>query len=177
MGNREDLLEGAKRCLVERGWANTTVRDIAAAAGVSHAAIGYHFGSRERLLVQALLEELDELDSRMAPDGQPATAVDRWQAVLESFSTDKALWTSHLEAIVQAQRNDELRARLAEGQQRARAEMGGSVALAVVLGMMVQSLIDPDSTPTAAEAVAELRELAGPSARAAASVERVAKHT
>ncbi|MGB3519928.1 MAG: TetR family transcriptional regulator, partial [Mycobacterium sp.] len=113
------------------------------------------------LLVQALFEELDELDARMSPDGQSATAVERWQAVLESFTTDKALWTSHLEAIVQAQRNDELRARLAEGQQRARTEMGGSVALAVVLGMMIQSLIDPDSAPTAEQAVAELRELAG----------------
>lgn len=161
MGNREDLLEGAKRCLVERGWANTTVRDIAAAAGVSHAAIGYHFGSRERLLVQALFEELDELDTRMAPDRRSETAVEQWRPVIESFTTDKALWTSHLEAIAQAQRNDELRARLAEGQQRARAEMGGSVALAVALGLMIQSLIDPDSAPTAAQAVAELRALTG----------------
>jgi len=159
MGNREDLLAGAKRCLVERGWANTTVRDIAAAAGVSHAAIGYHFGSRERLLVQALLEELDELDTRMAPDGQPATAVDQWQAMLESFTTDKALWTSHLEAIVQAQRNDELRARLAEGQQRARTELGGAVPLAVILGLMIQSLIDPGSAPSAGDVVAELGAL------------------
>ncbi|MGV0626939.1 TetR/AcrR family transcriptional regulator [Mycolicibacter minnesotensis] len=166
MGNREDLLEGAKRCLVERGWANTTVRDIAAAAGVSHAAIGYHFGSRERLLVQALLEELDELDARMAPDGEPLAAADRWRAVVESFTTDKSLWTSHLEAIAHAQRNDELRARLAEGQRRARAEMGGSVALAMVLGLMIQSLIDPDSAPTAAEAIDELRELANESRRA-----------
>ncbi len=160
MGNREDLLDGAKRCLVERGWANTTVRDIAAAAGVSHAAIGYHFGSRERLLVQALLEELDELDARLTSDGQAATALDRWRPVIESFTTDKALWTSHLEAIAQAQRNDELRARLAEGQQRARAEMGGSVALAIVLGLMIQSLIDPESAPTAPQAIAELRQLA-----------------
>ncbi|OBY30929.1 TetR/AcrR family transcriptional regulator [Mycolicibacter kumamotonensis] len=160
MGNREDLLDGAKRCLVQRGWSNTTVRDIAAAAGVSHAAIGYHFGSRERLLVQALLEELDELDARLTPDGRSATALDRWRPVIESFVTDKALWTSHLEAIAQAQRNDELRARLAEGQQRARTEMGGSIALAIVLGLMIQSLIDPQSAPSAAEALAELRELA-----------------
>jgi len=160
MGNREDLLEGAKRCLVERGWANTTVRDIAAAAGVSHAAIGYHFGSRERLLVQALLEELDELDTRMAPDRQSAAAVDQWRPVIESFITDKALWTSHLEAIAQAQRNDELRARLAEGQRRARDELGGPVALAIVLGLMIQSLIDPESAPTATQAVAEIHALA-----------------
>ena len=164
MGNREDLLQGAKSCLVERGWANTTVRDIAAAAGVSHAAIGYHFGSRERLLVQALLEELDELDARLSPDGAPAAAVDQWRAMLESFTTDKALWTSHLEAIVQAGRNDELRARLAEGQQRARTELGGPVALAVVLGLMIQSLIDPDSAPGAGEVMAELRTLASHSA-------------
>jgi hypothetical protein len=111
----------------------------------------------------------------MSADGQPASAVDRWQAVLESFTTDKALWTSHLEAIVQAQRNDELRARLAEGQHRARSEMGGSVALAVVLGMMLQSLIDPDSAPTATEAVAELRALGGDGGRAAVA-EHVTKN-
>ena len=40
-----------------------------------------------RLLVQALFEELDELDARMSPEGQPAaTAVERWQAVLDSFT-------------------------------------------------------------------------------------------
>lgn len=159
MGNREDLLDGAKECLVQRGWANTTVRDIAAYSGVSHAAIGYHFGSRERLLVQALLEELDELDTRMAPGEVSVAPIERWRAVIESFTSDKSLWTSHLEAIAQAQRNDELRARLAEGQKRARTEMGGSVALAVVLGLMIQSLIDPDSAPSAGDVVAELREL------------------
>ena len=54
MGNREELLRGAKQSLVENGWGRSTVRAIADAAGVSHAAIGYHFGSREALLTQAL---------------------------------------------------------------------------------------------------------------------------
>ncbi len=57
MGNRDDLLDGAVRCLRDKGWARSTVRDIAAAAGVSHAAIGYHFGSREALLT-AFLDRL-----------------------------------------------------------------------------------------------------------------------
>lgn len=160
MGNREDLLRGAKQCLVERGWSNTTVRDIAASAGVSHAAIGYHFGSRERLLVEALVEELDELDARIAPDGQSPSPADRWTALIDSFRTDKALWISQLEAIVAAQRNDELRTRLAQGQERARAEMGGSIPLAVLIGLMVQSLIDPDGAPSSAQAIAEMRALA-----------------
>ena len=160
MGNREDLLRGAKECLVDRGWSNTTVRDIATSAGVSHAAIGYHFGSRERLLVEALMEELDELDVRMATDGQSVAPADRWRALIDSFATDKALWISQLEAIVAAQRNDELRTRLADGQRRARADMGGSIPLAILIGLMVQSLIDPDGAPSAAEAVAEMRALA-----------------
>ena len=33
MGNREDLLAAAKRCLYEKGYAHTTARDIAAASG------------------------------------------------------------------------------------------------------------------------------------------------
>lgn len=56
MGNREDLLAGARKCILERGYANTTARDIANTAGVSLAAIGYHFGSKERLLTEALTE-------------------------------------------------------------------------------------------------------------------------
>ena len=35
MGNREDLLAGAQRCLYEKGYARTTARDIASASGVS----------------------------------------------------------------------------------------------------------------------------------------------
>ena len=58
MGNREDLLAGARRVIVERGVANVTARDIAQAAGVSLAAIGYHFGSKEQLVTEALLDTL-----------------------------------------------------------------------------------------------------------------------
>src|SRR5262249_60393129 len=54
MGNREALLAGAKRCLIEKGYARTTARDIAAASGGSLAAIGYHFGSKDALMNQAL---------------------------------------------------------------------------------------------------------------------------
>ena len=33
MGNREDLLAGAKKCLYEKGYARTTARDIAPRPG------------------------------------------------------------------------------------------------------------------------------------------------
>ena len=60
MGNREALLAGAKRCLIEKGYARTTARDIAAASGVSLAAIGYHFGSKDALMNQAIYEFVGE---------------------------------------------------------------------------------------------------------------------
>ncbi|GAA1582016.1 TetR/AcrR family transcriptional regulator [Actinoplanes couchii] len=66
MGNREDLLDAAKRCLYDKGYARTTARDVAAAAGVSLAAIGYHFGTKELLLNAALRQALEEWGDDLA---------------------------------------------------------------------------------------------------------------
>ncbi|MGH3839469.1 MAG: TetR family transcriptional regulator, partial [Pseudonocardiaceae bacterium] len=41
MGHREALLDGARRCLLERGYARTTARDLVAASGTNLASIGY----------------------------------------------------------------------------------------------------------------------------------------
>ena len=60
MGNREELMQAAKRCLNERGYSQTSARDIASEAGVSTAAIGYHYGTKDALLMEALLEALAE---------------------------------------------------------------------------------------------------------------------
>ena len=54
MGHREALLDGARRCLLERGYARTTARDLVAASGTNLASIGYHFGSKEALLNGAM---------------------------------------------------------------------------------------------------------------------------
>ncbi|KIZ16500.1 TetR/AcrR family transcriptional regulator [Streptomyces natalensis] len=160
MGNREDLLAGAKRCLIERGWGRTTVRDIAAAAGVSHAAIGYHFGSRDALLTQALVEAVDELGEELAGQSPGDRTEDRWEALIDSFTTHRALWVAQLEAAVQAQHSPEVRERLADGQRQGREGLGGSVPLALLSGLMLQWLVDPEHAPSAADVIAELRSLA-----------------
>ena len=46
MGHKEDLLEGAKKCLVEIGYARTTARDTLASAPTLPS-IGYHYGLKE----------------------------------------------------------------------------------------------------------------------------------
>ncbi len=159
MGNREDLLAGAKQCLIERGWAHTTVRDIAAAAGVNHAAIGYHFGSREALLTQALMAAMDELGDEMASRLGDVEPDQRWQALIDTFTTHRPLWVAQLEAIAVAERNEEVREHLAAGQREARDGLGGAVPNAILVGLMVQWLVDPATAPSGADVVAEIRAL------------------
>ncbi|UOZ10702.1 TetR/AcrR family transcriptional regulator [Amycolatopsis sp. WQ 127309] len=159
MGNREDLLAGAKQCLVERGWARTTVRDIAAAAGVNHAAIGYHFGSRDALLTQALVEAVDELGVELAGRATADTPEQGWQVLIDTFTTHRALWVAQVEALVQAERSPEVREHLARGQQKGRGALGGSVPLALMTGLMLQWLADPERAPSGEDVVAELRSL------------------
>lgn len=53
---RQQILDASLRLFSERGFARTTVRDIARQAGITDAAIYYHFGSKRELL-DALVEE------------------------------------------------------------------------------------------------------------------------
>ena len=135
------------------------MRDIAAAAGVNHAAIGYHFGSREALLTQAVMAAMDELGDEMASRLADAEPEHRWQALIDTFTTHRTLLVAQLEAVVQAEHNEEFRAHLATGQREARDGLGGSVLNAILTGLMLQSLVDPDTAPSGAEVVAELRDL------------------
>ncbi|MEU9790703.1 TetR/AcrR family transcriptional regulator [Streptomyces sparsogenes] len=190
MGNREDLLAGARRCLEEKGWARTSVRDISAAAGgVSMAAIGYHFGSREALLTAALIEAIDDWATRLGralssfgePGGTPGERYEAmWAAIIESFETDRTLWTASVEALVQAEHSQDLRHYLAGGQAQGRRGLAavmcgrseeevddvtvrtlGATQMALFTGVMTQWLTDPGSAPTASEIVSGVRALAG----------------
>src|SRR3972149_6282296 len=60
---RQQILDASLRLFSERGFARTTVRDIARQAGITDAAIYYHFESKRELL-EALVEERGSLTSR-----------------------------------------------------------------------------------------------------------------
>lgn len=53
---RGELIEAAIRTIAERGYDQTTIRDIAQAAGTAPGSIHYHFASREELLQEALVD-------------------------------------------------------------------------------------------------------------------------
>jgi len=52
--SRQQVLEAAMRALAERGYARTSVSDIASAAGMSKGAVHYHFESKDDLIAQVL---------------------------------------------------------------------------------------------------------------------------
>jgi AcrR family transcriptional regulator len=188
MGNREDLIAGAKRCLLEKGYAATTARDIAAASGVSLAAIGYHFGSKDALMNQAVYDSVgdwaDELQRVMLADAGPQTGPrQRFELAarqtLESFSGPaRGLWASQLELLSLGQRNEELRQFLASvqvfaGQGLAELFLGidpetepeasrlaGPVMHAMFIGLLAKWYLDPEQAPTATEFRAGLQVIA-----------------
>jgi AcrR family transcriptional regulator len=186
MGNREDLLAAAKRCLYQKGYARTTARDIAAAAGTSLAAIGYHFRSTEALLNAAMLEALgewgDELGRALAAEVDPAAdPLERFEAIwsrgIQAFERLRPVLVASVEAVAQAEHVPEVRAQLAAGLDEGRLGLAalfqdlhpeqdgrqawqvGSLYQALVSGIVVQWLVDPQHAPTGRDLTDALRAI------------------
>ncbi|WP_371780490.1 TetR/AcrR family transcriptional regulator [Streptosporangium subroseum] len=189
MGNREDLLAGAKRCLYEKGYVRTTARDIATASGVSLAAIGYHYRSKDALmnaaLYQALQEWGDEIERAFTTEGVAgATPAERfaatWDRVIESFITHRPLWVTQFEIIAQIDHLPEVRELLAAGVDAARVGLAelfqnilatgegkeeersavGAFYQMMLTGVLGQWLIAPDRAPSGRDLVVALRAVA-----------------
>ncbi|MEU3351505.1 TetR/AcrR family transcriptional regulator [Streptomyces sp. NPDC037389] len=123
MGHREDLLEGAKRCLLEKGWVRTTARDIVAASGANLASIGYHYGSKDALMMEAFLKVTEDwgeklTDTLAAAVGAAASREERLAAVIDgivaNFPEDERFWAAQLEVMGQLGNHPELKKRFAE---------------------------------------------------------------
>ncbi|WP_407549783.1 TetR/AcrR family transcriptional regulator [Streptomyces sp. Pv4-95] len=189
MGHREDLLEGAKRCLVEKGYARTTARDIVAASGANLASIGYHYGSKDALMRKALIASVEEwgagvaeastLDAVAAPDAEPLerfAAV--WDQILRHIATEREFIASQVEVLGLLPRDEGLRAAIGEARPEGgeglvavfegvpdtevdaeAAQVVGSFYQALLTGLMVQSLLTPDAMPTGRDLADALRRI------------------
>lgn len=185
MSQREDLLAGAKKCLVEKGYSKTTARDIAAASGAHLASIGYHFGSKDNLMNTALIEVADEwgdVFEEAVTKAGPETVRDRARLLLttlfESLPEHRNLMAASVQAFVQAQFDEGMRHVLAGGIAEGRRGLSalilgvpheevapetvaglGSTVYNLVIGYIIQYLVDPDSLPTVDQAMDGLRSL------------------
>lgn len=133
MGHREDLLIGAKRCLIEIGYGRTTTRDIVEASGANLASIGYHYGSKAALLNEALLDALADSgeefrktvqDIAMSEDASPVARFEEvWGRIIETYSSRRRLWLASFEVFAQVDRVPELREAVAIGLEQGREAM------------------------------------------------------
>jgi AcrR family transcriptional regulator len=88
-GTRAAILRAARDRLVEVGYANLNVRDIAREAGVNHALIGYHFHGKQQLVLAVLDEANRQLLERQARMYQGTTSTSQqWQQACDFYEED-----------------------------------------------------------------------------------------
>src|SRR5215216_6263252 len=186
MGHRERLIAGAKRCLYEIGYGRTTARDLVEASGTNLGSIGYHFGSKEALLDAAMMEAVGEwsreleriLQADVEEEAGPEERFESmWTRVIESFEAHRPALIASFEAFVRAEHAPELREQIAAGQEDTRSWLAvlfgnltgaadeataravGSFHLALLNGLMVQWLVDPELAPSGREMAGALRTI------------------
>ena len=187
--HREQILEGAIECVQTRGVADTTTRDIAAASGASLASIPYHFGSKDALMDQALLQAIRRYSEHVrrqafAGDAPPLqTLAKSLIATVDSFPEARPLLISLMEAHVKAIHSEVLRERVAASRrvavERIAAGVSGGLGLegelseaqthavsvlilALVDGLMLGWLVDSDAIPNGQELLDAVVACIGP---------------
>ncbi|MEU4240344.1 TetR/AcrR family transcriptional regulator [Actinoplanes sp. NPDC026619] len=188
MGHKEDLLAGAKKALLEKGYARTKARDIVAISGTNLGSIGYHYGSTEALMTTAMISAMEDWGDAVftaltgpSLDGEDSM-VGFWRRIIRSITEYRALWLASVEVLIQAEHSPQLREQLADGIEQGRRGMAalltgtpedqltgetvrtiGSMQMALMSGVLTQWLADPATAPTAEEIVAGIRALSTPS--------------
>src|ERR1700677_4155825 len=92
--HRARLLAAALTLLRERSYGNITARDLVAASGTNLGSIGYHFGSKEALLNEAIGIALEDWAQAIgdairvdAGGGLPALMAGSMRAVLDEHES------------------------------------------------------------------------------------------
>ncbi len=175
--HRTRLLQAARELLREREYGNISARDLVAASDTNLGSIGYHFGSKEALLNEAIglafedwAQAIGEAISSEAQAGLGALMASSLRAVLDEHESMRPYYLAFIEALARSARSPQLREQLAEHYRRQRERVAGWIAqalggtlepdeardLASLLlgtadGMLIQSFIDPEDVPGSRE--------------------------
>jgi len=149
VARRTQILRAARACIVASGYERVTVRDIAAAAGVSTGTVVHYFGDRERVMEDALLEKVQDtgLAFRAALTGA-RTAWERLERLVDaSVPRNEEVrdeWRLWLIFWGEATRNERLRAVSARQHSRWTRFLARILAEGVAAGEF--ALVDPSAT-------------------------------
>ena len=114
---RIQMLRAAAELICERGFGETRIADVAKRAGVSSALVIYYFGTRDRLLVDALRysEESfysagEQMLAEMSSLRERLSLLIRWTCVPEGDDEIPGAWGLWFDLWAQAFRHDEVKA-------------------------------------------------------------------
>ena len=184
MSHHDALLKAARQLILDKGFAATTARDLVAASDTNLGSIGYHFGSRERLLNQAIEELFDEwveLLGGAAFSQDDAPPLERlsasWTTMLATLGDHQALIRAFIEALAHAERSPEFRTHLRDHYRRSQRNVAQMVEaalgpeavangadpmvialylMAVFDGLALQFRMAPEDTPSGEQLVGAL---------------------
>jgi AcrR family transcriptional regulator len=162
--NRANLIEGTLRCLERLPPERVTARAIAEESGANLASITYHFGSKDDLVTEAVIEGLDRWLADIAgglaelPETEPAARLQRAAEMIEqSRRRHTGLAKNFVGALAKAQHDPRIRTMLAAGFHRTRTRVAvllglgsdqtatdtAGLIIAMFDGLLFQLLLDP----------------------------------
>jgi AcrR family transcriptional regulator len=114
---RIEMLRAAAELICERGFGDTRIADVAKRAGVSSALVIYYFGTRDRLLVDALryseesfYEAAEQMLAEVKSLRERLSLLIRWTCVPEGNEEIPGAWGLWFDLWAQAFRHDEIKA-------------------------------------------------------------------
>jgi AcrR family transcriptional regulator len=114
---RIEMLRAAAELICERGFGDTRIADVAKRAGVSSALVIYYFGTRDRLLVDALrhseesgYEAMEQKLAEIPSLRERLSLLIKWTCVPEADNEIPGAWGLWFDLWAQAFRHDEVKA-------------------------------------------------------------------
>jgi AcrR family transcriptional regulator len=114
---RIEMLRAAAELICERGFGDTRIADVAKRAGVSSALVIYYFGTRDRLLVDALrhseesgYEAMEQKLAEISSLRERLSLLIKWTCVPEADNEIPGAWGLWFDLWAQAFRHDEVKA-------------------------------------------------------------------
>jgi AcrR family transcriptional regulator len=180
---RERIAEAARELFLRQGFRRTTVRAVAARAGVDSALISYHFGSKQGLFAEAMRVACSRtLNLATVLDGPPEDLADRllwsitdgWETT-EPAENHLALQDEDVMRILRDYLQNEVIGGLAEYLGGPDATERATAAVTVMGGLIFTRYLNP-LAPTAALTPRAIHRILGPPLRAALYPRRIAPH-
>ena len=105
---REDtIIEAMHRLLIQKGYAATTMDDVAAEVGISKATLYLHFKSKDELVLKVVVQNLEKAEASIWLIDQSLPASERFQRALENGIRYRAsMGSTQIEDVPQAIHKD-----------------------------------------------------------------------